>query len=55
MITIVKLWPGNEEQTSVNRTIKRWSKLPAEALTAVRCKTYIDRKRARKIIIGEEE
>jgi len=39
----------------VNRTIKLWSQLPAEALAAVTCKSHVFRKRVRKVIIREEK
>jgi len=35
----------------VNRTIKNWYQLPAEALGTVRCKPKICRNRVRKAII----
>jgi hypothetical protein len=54
MIKIVKLRPGNKrtnigKYSFVNRTIKLWNQLPAEALT-----TYFFRKRVRKVILSEE-
>jgi len=36
----------------VNRTIKNWNQLPAEALEAFPCKPKIFRKRVRKVIIN---
>jgi len=38
----------------VNRTIKLWNQLPAEVLTTFPCKSYIFRKRVKKVIISEE-
>ena len=38
----------------VNRTIKLWNQLPAEALATFPCKPRISRKRVRKVIIGEK-
>jgi hypothetical protein len=37
----------------VNRTIKLWIQLPAEALAIFPCKSHIFRKRVRKVIISE--
>ena len=39
----------------VNRTIKLWNQLPAEALATFHSKSHIFRKRIRKVIIGEEK
>ena len=39
----------------VNGTVKLWNQLPAEALQTFLCKSYIIRKRVRKVIIGEEK
>ena len=39
----------------VNRTIKLWNQLPAEALATFCCKPQIFRKRVRKVIISEEK
>jgi hypothetical protein len=49
MITIVKLGPGNKEQTSVNTT------LPVEALAALSGKSNVFRNRVKKVIISEEK
>jgi len=38
----------------VNRTIKLWNKLPAEALATLPCKSRIFRRSVRKVIISEE-
>ena len=58
MITIVKLWPGNKEQTTVNtcvnRKIRLWDQLPAEALATFPCKSHIFRKTVGKVSISEE-
>jgi hypothetical protein len=37
----------------VNRTIKLWNNLPAEALVSLPCKPYVFRKRVRKLNISE--
>jgi hypothetical protein len=55
MITIVKIGSGNKEQTSINRIIKLWNKLPAEAPANFPCKSHILRKRNRRVIISEEK
>jgi len=39
----------------VNRTIKLWNQLPAEALATVTCKSHVFRKRVRKVIVSEEK
>jgi hypothetical protein len=39
----------------VNRRIKLWNRLPAEALMTFSCKSYIFRKRVWKVIISEEK
>ena len=39
----------------VNRTIKLWNQLPAEALAAVTCKSQVLRKKVRKVIVSEEK
>ena len=39
----------------INRTIKLWNQLPAEALTSFSCKSHIFRKRVRRVIISEEK
>jgi len=58
MIVIGKLRPGNKEHILgnipfVNRTIKLWNKLPAEALATFSCRSRIFKKRVRKVIIRE--
>jgi hypothetical protein len=42
-------------QCFVNRTIKLWNQLPAEALTTFCCMSHIFRKRVRRVIISEEK
>jgi hypothetical protein len=37
----------------VNRTIKHWNNLPAEALVTFPCKPHIFRKRVRELNISE--
>jgi len=37
----------------VNRTIKLWNQLPAEALATFSCRSHIFKKRVRKVIIRE--
>ena len=39
----------------VNRTIRLWNELPAEALTTFSCKSHIFRKNPRRLIISEEK
>ena len=39
----------------INRTIKLWNQLTAEALATVPCKSNLFKKRVRKIIISEEK
>jgi hypothetical protein len=39
----------------VNRTIKLWNQLPAEALLTFPCKSHIFRERVWKVIISEEK
>ena len=39
----------------VNRTIKLWNQLPAEALATFHCTSHIFRKRVRKAIISHEK
>jgi len=55
MITVVKLWPVNKTQisvnTAVNRTIGLSNQLPAEVIATILCKSHIFRKRVRKVII----
>ena len=47
IIIVVKLGPGERERKDigkycfVNRTIKVWNQLPAEALVTLRCKLHI--------------
>jgi hypothetical protein len=60
MNTIVKLWPGNKKRDTgkyffLNRTIQLWNQLPAEALATVPSRSYIFRKRVRKVIISEKK
>jgi hypothetical protein len=42
-----------EKYSFVNRTIKLWNELPAEALVTFPCKKHIFGKRVRKVIISE--
>ena len=44
---------GIGKYSPVNRTIKLWNQLPAEALAIFPCKSHIFRKRVRKVIISE--
>jgi hypothetical protein len=58
MTTIGKLGQGNKKTdigkySFVNRTIKLWNNLPAEALVTFPCKPQIFMKRVRKINIIE--
>jgi hypothetical protein len=39
----------------VNRTVKLWNRLPAEALATFSCKSHIFRKKVKRIIISEEK
>ena len=39
----------------VNRTIRLWNQLPAQALATFPCKSHILRKRIRKVITREEK
>jgi len=39
----------------VNRIIKLWNQLPAEALAAGRCKSHIFRKRFRRVTVSMEK
>jgi hypothetical protein len=39
----------------VNRTIKLWNQLPAEALATFPCKPHIFSKRVRRVIISEQK
>jgi hypothetical protein len=41
------------EYSFVNRTIRLWNQLPAEALATFPCRTLIFRKWVRKVIISE--
>jgi hypothetical protein len=43
------------EYSFVNRTIKLWNQLPAEALATLPCKSHTFKKRGRKINISEEK
>jgi hypothetical protein len=49
-----KLWTGSKEHIGkysfLNRTIKNWNRLPAEAFGTFPCKPKIFRKRVRKAI-----
>jgi hypothetical protein len=38
----------------LNRTIKLWDQLPAEALATYHCKSHIFRKRVEEVIISEK-
>jgi hypothetical protein len=58
MSTIGKLGQGNKKTdigkySFVNRTIKLWNNLPAEAFVTFSCKPHIFRKRVRKLNISE--
>jgi hypothetical protein len=57
MTTIGKLGVGNRtdigKYSFVNRTVKLWNSLPAEALGTFPCKPHIFRKRVRKLNISE--
>jgi hypothetical protein len=57
MILIGKLGPGKKghvgKYSFVNRTIKPWNQLPAEALATVSCKSHIVRKMFRRVITSE--
>jgi hypothetical protein len=60
LITIVKLGPGNQRKdigkcSFVNRTMKLWNQMPAEALATFPSKTHIFRKRVRKVILSDEK
>jgi len=37
----------------VNRTIKLWNQLPAEALATYACKSHIFRKKVKNVIVSE--
>jgi len=39
----------------VNRKIKMWNQVPAEALATSPCKLHIFRKRVKKVMISEEK
>jgi hypothetical protein len=45
--------PDIGKYSFVNRTIKLWNNLPAEALVSFPCKPHIFRKRVRKLNISE--
>ena len=55
MVPIVKLGPGSKQQMSVNRTIKLWNQLPAEAPATLPYKSQIFGKRVRKVIISDKK
>jgi len=46
---------GISKYSFLNRTIKMWNQLPAEALaTTFPCKSHVARKRVREVIISEK-
>jgi len=60
MITITNLGPEHKrtdisKYRFVNRTIRLWTQLPAEALATFSCKSRVFRKRVREVAISEEK